>query len=284
MFHEFRSRLLLSGDLLTQTALRIGAGRATEPGGSDLPVLRDSQGYPYIPGSSFKGVLRSYVESVARAVADRRRGACIPTGRDEERCLPDSRVKQIKANAAGDEEVATTLWEESCLVCRTFGSPWLASHVQVKDLRVDPEFWFDQYQVRDGVAIDRDTETAAEGLLYDYEVVPADTMFRCTIVMENGEPWQLGMLLLGLKLFEKGEISLGGFRSRGLGVVKLDWQGRYYEVPRRGNPGGPDPDWMIRYLEGKETGIDAREKMEDSISEFRRELIEAAVRRGEQHA
>jgi len=284
MFHEFRSRLVLSGDLFAQTALRVGAGRATEPGGSDLPVLRDTHGRPYIPGSSFKGALRSYVESMARAVAGQRWGACLPTGRDEDRCLPDRRVKQIKENAGSDEEAARSLWEESCLVCRTFGSPWLASHVHVKDLLVDPELWFNQYQVRDGVAIDRDTETAAEGLLYDYEVVPADTVFRCTILMENGEPWQLGMLLLGLKPFETGEISLGGFRSRGLGVVRLDWQGRYYEVPRCGNPGEPDPDWVIRYLEGRETGMDARQKMEESISEFRRELIEAARRGGERHA
>jgi CRISPR/Cas system CSM-associated protein Csm3 (group 7 of RAMP superfamily) len=148
----------------------------------------------------------------------------------------------------------------------------------VKDLLVDTDLWFDQYQVRDGVAIDRDTETAAEHLLYDYEVVPADTSFRFELVIENAQPWQLGMVLLGLKAFEDGEIAIGGFRSRGLGTVQLEWAGRYYEVPRQGNPGRPDADWVIRYLEGQETGVDARSKMNDWVKAFRQELAEVTQR------
>ena len=50
------------------TAIRIGAGRSTSPVSSDLPVVRDSANRPYIPGSSFKGVLRSYIESIMRSI------------------------------------------------------------------------------------------------------------------------------------------------------------------------------------------------------------------------
>ncbi len=310
MFHEFQSHLVLTGNLLAQSALRVGAGRATEPGGSDLPVLRDTQDRPYVPGSSLKGVLRSRVEQMLRAFGDHGYTACNPTD-DKAWCILSGERKRERGwkypdhsntnnkpigirdlekgledfpTEERDKRLAARVWKESCLVCRTFGSPWLASHLHIKDLQVDPELWFNQYQVRDGVAIDRDTETAAEGLLYDFEVVPADTVFRCEIRMENGEPWQLGMLLLGLKPFERGEMALGGFRSRGLGVVRLDWQGRYYEVPRRGNPGGPDPDWVIRYLEGREAGVDARQKMEASVDEFRRALIGASTKGGERDA
>jgi CRISPR-associated RAMP protein (TIGR02581 family) len=305
MFDEFRNRLVLSGRLVAQTALRVGAGRATEPVGSDLPVLRDTQDRPYIPGSSFKGVLRSRIESVVRAVAGEEWGACIPVNPDE-LCVRRGSCKSEKwpypsggklpekpigiedlsrglAASERDATLASRVWDNSCLVCRTFGSPWLASHVQIKDLLVDAEMWFGQFQVRDGVAIDRDTETAAEGLLYNYEVVPADVRFQCEIVVENAKPWQLGMLFLGLKPFETGEIAIGGFRSRGLGSVKLEWEGRYFEVPQ-GNPGQPGVEWVIRYLEGKEGGVDARKLVDGWIGEFRRELADTARRIGEKHA
>jgi CRISPR/Cas system CSM-associated protein Csm3 (group 7 of RAMP superfamily) len=113
-----------------------------------------------------------------------------------------------------------------CRVCKVFGSPWFASRVSIRDLTVDAAEWFEQFEIRNGVAIDRDTGTAAEGLLYDFEVVPAGTSFNCRIVVENAEDWQLGLLCAGLAPFERGEASLGGGRSRGLGQVELSWTRR----------------------------------------------------------
>jgi len=259
---------------------------------------------PYIPGSTFKGVLRSWIESLVRAVVPHRRGACIPTQEDE-RCIrrgsyrkvdeqyalndpiaiedlrrmAEEDEKQAKEEAQkknqrvykkADEFLAKYVAEHSCLVCQTFGSPWLASHVQVKDLQVDPTIWFGQYQVRDGVAIDRDTETAAEGLLYDYEVIPSDVRFELEVLVENAELWQLGMLVLGLKPFERGEIALGGFRSRGLGSVRLDWRGTYFEM----KPG--DADVLVAYLQGKVAGEDARAREEEWIEAFQKKLRDRA--------
>jgi CRISPR/Cas system CSM-associated protein Csm3 (group 7 of RAMP superfamily) len=59
MFDTFKNRLEITGILTTVTALRISAGRSSEPIGSDLPVIKDAIGRPFIPGSSFKGALRS---------------------------------------------------------------------------------------------------------------------------------------------------------------------------------------------------------------------------------
>jgi CRISPR/Cas system CSM-associated protein Csm3 (group 7 of RAMP superfamily) len=59
MFDTFKNRLERIGTLTTVTALRISAGRSTEPIGSDLPVIKDALGRPLIPGASFKGALRS---------------------------------------------------------------------------------------------------------------------------------------------------------------------------------------------------------------------------------
>jgi CRISPR/Cas system CSM-associated protein Csm3 (group 7 of RAMP superfamily) len=114
----------------------------------------------------------------------------------------------------------------------------------VQDLTIEnpAENWFGQYQARDGVAIDRDTETAADGKLYDFQVVPGGTPFTFKAIVENAEPWQLGLLMLGLHQFETEQIPLGGGRSRGLGIVRLnlnrmDWV----------NPSSPDE--LLSYLQ-----------------------------------
>lgn len=215
MFDRFYNRVMLSGALVTQTALRIGAGRATSVTGTDLPVVRDTLGNPYIPGSSFKGALRAYVESLVRSINPSRKAVCNPVGDKKDWCLES-------AEGMADEEVLA----KTCLVCSAFGSPWLASKINIRDLQVGEEVWFGQFEVRNGVAINRETETAADKKLYNFEVIPAGTRFDCKLVIENASDWELGLVMLGLLPFERGEAALGGARSRGLGVVKIDWESR----------------------------------------------------------
>ncbi|MXV75042.1 CRISPR-associated RAMP protein [Candidatus Poribacteria bacterium] len=215
MFDKFQSRLNLTGEVKTLTAIRIGAGRSTSPISSDLPVVRDAEGSPYIPGSSFKGVLRSYVESILRSIASHRRIVCNPTD-NAEQCITREEMKLLR-----EKRNDQLILEKTCWVCQIFGSLWYASKLQIRDLHVQPNIWFDQYQQRDGVAIDRDTETASDGKLYDYEVVPAGVVFDFHAIVDNAEDWQLGMLYLGLSAFEKGELTIGGGSSRGLGGIKL---------------------------------------------------------------
>lgn len=217
MFDIFKSRLELSGILTTVTALRISQGRSTEPIGSDLPVVKDSLGRPLIPGASFKGALRSRLESFLRGIDPQL--AVDPSelvGPDKMRWLKEQ--KQLHDN---DAALTAALLQETDLASLVFGSPWAAGKFQVRDLTVLPDVWFGQYQERDGVSIDRDTETAAEGKLYDFQVVPAGTPFEFKAVVENAEDWELGLLMIGLHQFENEMIPLGGGRSRGLGVVKL---------------------------------------------------------------
>ncbi|MCE4605947.1 MAG: type III-B CRISPR module RAMP protein Cmr4 [Desulfurococcales archaeon] len=57
MANEPVSKSLILASAITN--IHIGAGRS--PGIVDLPVIRDPYGYPYIPGSSFKGALKSHL-------------------------------------------------------------------------------------------------------------------------------------------------------------------------------------------------------------------------------
>ena len=222
MFDKFQSRLNLMGEVETLTAIRIGAGRSTSPISSDLPVVRDAANHPYIPGSSFKGVFRAYVESILRGLIDDRRIVCNPTNENEQ-CITREDMEDLRKKR-DDQQILN----QTCWVCQLFGSPWYASKLQIRDLHVQRDLWFDQYQQRDGVAIDRDTETASEGKLYDYEVVPAGVLFNFHAIVDNAEDWQLGMLYLGLSAFENGELTIGGGSSRGLGVIELSLDSASY--------------------------------------------------------
>ena len=266
MFDTFKNRLEITGKLTTITALRISAGRSTEPIGTDLHVIKDALGQPLIPGSSFTGALRSRLESfligIDPSLAEDPADFTTTTRNNEVKYLKD----KYKDN---DFQLTENLLEMTDLISRLFGSPWIASKFQIRDLNVVPNTWFGQYQERDGVAIDRDTETAADGKLYDFQVVPASTEFQFHAIVENAEPWELGLLMIGLHQFETEQIPLGGGRSRGLGVVKLNIEKmRWVDVE-------DDPKFMLQYLQklvmGDET---AYEDAADYRDEWVHQLID----------
>jgi CRISPR-associated RAMP protein (TIGR02581 family) len=238
MFDIFRSRLELSGTLTTVTAIRVGAGRSTEPTDPDVPVIKDALGRPLIPGASFKGALRSRLESFLRGID--------PSFAIDPSELTDSfwmnRVKALKEENKNDEALTQALLQITDRVSKLFGSPWFAGKFQVRDLTVNPDSWFDQYQIRDGVSIDRDTDTALDGRKYDFQVVPAGVEFEFRAIIENADPSELGLLMIGLAQFENEMIPLRGGRSRGLGVVKLQLDEMIWIDPR-------DKPEMLHYFE-----------------------------------
>jgi len=215
-FAALRNRLVASGELVALTALRIGAGRNTSVIDSELPVLRDALGAPFVPGASLKGSLRSQVEALIAAFDP-----------DQARDMPATEaamrgeIATLSADAPDDLARTHALLRSSTVIDKTFGAPWLAGRVFVRDALVDHSLWFGQFEQRNGVALNRDTETAQSGLLYEYEVVPTGTRFAFELTIENAEDWQLGMLLVALQPWIEGRAQIGGFRSRGLGYVQL---------------------------------------------------------------
>ncbi len=226
MFDRIARRCTLEGRLVTRSALHIGTQRMPAPVGTEHPVLRDAVGRPFIPGASLKGALRSHLEAYARGATGGDpdgRVACDPVGPEEARCIPSDAMRQLKReHRDSDADLADALWACTCLLCRTFGAPWWASVVRVVDAEVVPELWAGQFEVRNGVAIDRDKGAAAHQRLYSYEVVPAGTTFAMRLTARNPLDWQLGLLWLGVRALAGGQIALGGMRYRGLGWVRLE--------------------------------------------------------------
>ncbi|WP_376796463.1 CRISPR-associated RAMP protein Csx7 [Thermogemmatispora sp.] len=233
---RLRNRYLFKGRLVMETALHIGGGRLTLSG-SRSPIVLTPENIPFIPGSSFKGALRSTVEKLVAALSETpglnlRTCGLMEWGVDElDRAQQEGRLDSICPTARqraiaerrrqGEELALAPILNQLCHTCQLFGSPFSASRVNVCDLYIPEEEWNGIIQVRDGVAIERDSERAKDRLKYDYEVVPASTAFNLEITLENATSEDLWLLSLGLSEFVNGFGSIGGLRSRGLGACRL---------------------------------------------------------------
>ncbi len=228
--YEIANRYLFKGHLEMQTALHIGGGKFTLSH-SNSPIVLTSDQEPFIPGSSFKGALRSSIEKLIPSLrvdsrlrscglmkrdmlieAGNRAGAECPTARVEE---IGKKIRQQPGNA---EQIRKEEREKLCHTCQLFGSPFAAARMTVHDLFLVENEWGGAIEIRDGVAIDRDSENAKDGGKYDFEVVPASTAFRLTIALENATLEDRQILSLGLNDFMNGFGAIGGKRSRGLGA------------------------------------------------------------------
>lgn len=233
--YVLRNRYVLTGKLVMRTALHIGGGKVTLSN-SDSPVVLTPEQEPYIPGSSFKGALRSTVEKIVPSLPGFSSCALIELSKDEIKVLEGNREAMKKicptirqsdvARRRRDEpdkaaEIQQETIEELCDTCLLFGSPYAAARLNVNDLYMPYEEWSGVLQIRDGVAIDRDTEKAKDRLKYDFEVVPASATFDLEIVLENATKKDVQLLCVGLSEFVHGFGVIGGKRSRGLGVAEL---------------------------------------------------------------
>ena len=227
--HKLVTRYSLVAGVVCDTALHVGTSTTGDPfGASDLPVARDGLNRPFIPGSSFRGVLRSGLESLLRGLEAPGVRVCDPFETDSENdelsCSErtNARRKAAKSDAVGMTEARAFefAWEESCEVCRLFGQLFLASRIRVSDLALVSNDT--RTYVRDGVGLDRDLRTAAHGILYNFEAVPAGARFELRMEIENAAPHEMGLILTGLELFGEGFLAVGGKSARGLGLTRVE--------------------------------------------------------------
>jgi CRISPR-associated RAMP protein (TIGR02581 family) len=186
-------------------------------------VVLTASGEPYIPGSSIKGKLRSTAEELAQYLGLK---ACLLNySYSEVECCNASdwykinreRIDQIRREKDAVKKVEA-IEKVTCDVCRLFGSPLKAGRLFVSDARCTD--WVGILELRNGVAIDRDKQTVAGNLLFDYEVVPPDTEFAFTIEVDDATSSDLALLGAVLLSWEKGFL-LGGMAARGVGRVKI---------------------------------------------------------------
>jgi CRISPR-associated protein Csm3 len=228
-------KLILEGDLLCDTGLHIGAGKGSlEIGGADNPVVKDSSGRPYVPGSSLRGRLRSLLEH-SRGLAtpselvylSRRKGQEVRIHQsdrpDDEVCLLFGRNPGRMEKVRGDVLEANSATPSRLTVC---DAPLDVDSItpQMRE-NLDDELT----EVKSENAIDRITSQANPRTL---ERVPAGARFHVRFVVDilcEEDKALPALLVEGLRLLE--DDSLGGGGSRGSGRVRfaklrLTWRGR----------------------------------------------------------
>jgi len=247
-FEKMIHRHVLTGRVELLGGLHIGAGKTQSVHESDSPVVKDFFGRPFIPGSSFKGALRNHLESLIRGLSRKDIWACDPLEEpcprppdDFEPSLKDRRRERDRRwmRVVRDWEIPRQL-AESCTACHIFGSSHFASKVTVRDLSVVSPGWNNRFvQYREGTAIDRESDTAADARKIEFEVVPPGTVFGLEILIENaadgktaGQVDELGLILTGLDGFSAGWAMLGGKRSFGLGRVTVHIDGIQTVTPQ----------------------------------------------------
>lgn len=217
------NKYLFKGSLHFSSALHIGGGQLNETN-TDLPIVKTPDGLPYIPGSSIKGVFRSLTERIATQINGLK--SCLLSSENKE-CYSSEKSKwKPDADFDGnpvkktETQIFNELEQGLCNTCKLFGSTHRASKVFFKDLNIQQ--WAEMTQIRDGVAIDRDSGTAVPNLKYDYEVLPVDAMFAFQIMAEDLDDTDLGLLSIGLNELVSGNFQVGGKTTRGLGNCQLD--------------------------------------------------------------
>ena len=201
-----REKIIIRGTIEPLTPLHIGWQRSFDPVESDAPVIKDPKGNPYIPGSSFKGILRGFIEGFL-------------SGAGVQNCFPTDNDFCVDPKKWNDQDF---ILKKACPVCRVFGSSFMGSKLKIKDMPVKKEEWHETFlRIRDGVVIDRDSRTARDGGKYDFETVSPGVSFSMEMVGDNLTEAEKGLLFTAFDLISRGFGALGGNVSRGTGKIKI---------------------------------------------------------------
>ena len=219
MFKNLYNQASIVFNIKPVSPLLIKTGKESfDPTRPDMEFVRTMTPYgevPYLPGSSLKGVIRSYGERILRTL--------------NLKCC-DVTLKQggCKIESENMEE----RYQKHCYICRTFGSTSLSSRMRITDAN---PWWIeaedeeikkvatsiDDYistSRRTSVKIDRQKGAAAGGALFETEVVTGGN-FWGEITLVNYQLWQLALLSLILRDINRGFQRVGASKSRGLGRV-----------------------------------------------------------------
>lgn len=179
-----------------------------------------AEGQPYLPGSSLKGVLRSFAEKVCRTMRPAPLPVCLPyqdPGKEAVRDPQQDSCGSVLESFKKENSITSSeVYRVSCPICRLFGSHSFVGRLVVSDAYLQGAY---KLEIRDGVAIDRFTGGTVPGHIFTAEVLTQGD-FQTTLELRNFELWQLGLVALLLEELSDenyGQITLGSGKSRGLG-------------------------------------------------------------------
>jgi len=205
--------LIKAGETVEETEQR----QNREPNTPKMVFVEDANKDFFIPGSSIKGVWRSWCEKIARTISTEVPPlSCDPLCDNEksEHFSCSKRLEELKKKNPVNE------YALSCPVCKIFGNTSLGSRIKFSDAILSDQGSRNRLNLpkRDGIAIDRFTGGVKEGP-FSYQYV-LNREFTTKIQIRNFELWQLGMLAFLLRDFKDELVPIGYGKTRGLGKVK----------------------------------------------------------------
>ena len=217
-FSVFKNKYFIEGELVVLTALHIGSGK--EEGEHDAPFMSEDGNF-YIPGSSFRGYLRTKLE---RFLLDENNFKFKDKKTQDILNMADVLLLFGYTNLFTDKDNGTNVIErvQKKLAFTdkekdSFSS--MAGRIHIADMPIVSNV---NSVRRDGIKIDRNTGSTEAGAKFDYDIIPAGSKFKFAIELENVEEYQLDLIALALKdIYDEGDL-FGGKLSRGIGKCKLN--------------------------------------------------------------
>lgn len=200
--------VILRGEIEARTGIRIGTDEGSyEIGGMDNPVIRDVDGYPYIPGSSIKGKMRSMLEWAFAKVETSGKNRGEPCS-----CADDSCPICVVFGTSADKGSTGP----SRLIVR---DAFLTQESRDKLEELERRTGLPKVEVKEENTLNRVTSRANPRKM---ERVPAGTKFRFEMVFslfDEKDLDHLKVVFQGLRLLE--DSYLGGGGTRGSGQVRF---------------------------------------------------------------
>ncbi len=240
---QIRERWVIKGNLVFETPVHFGGGEADNF--TDMPILMDElEQKPLLPGTSIAGALRNYLR-------ERQRGDGTPFPSRPKEGSDEEKEEIFQRRKAKEQELAATL---------LFGGyrgddEGLQSPLIIDD-SIGENF---RFELRDGVAIDGTTRTAANDKKFDMELLAAGTIFplRFELIVrapipehdeDSDEQKQkqeavyaqhrqnlLNALATTLEGLSVGEITFGARKRRGFGQGSVkEWTVQHYDLTQVG--------------------------------------------------
>jgi len=183
-----------------------------------------SAAVPFIPGSSLKGVIRNHFERIATSCGIR---ACDPFS-------SSACGRGASSQESAEMSEGKFYSEVLCAACKVFGCEASAGRFWIEDAMPsasDPP----TRQLRATLPIDRLLGCGRSASAADFEAVVGGE-YRTRIMLENFELWQLGMIAIVLMDLDDGYIQIGGLRSKGYGLVSVEFSSCEFFFARSGLP------------------------------------------------
>ncbi|QGA53956.1 hypothetical protein GFS03_04870 [Sulfolobus sp. E5-1-F] len=227
-------RRVVSFEMHTIEFLRVGESKVIDIGSPDLPILKikEQKGgsiryKPIIPGSSIKGAVRSEYSRVLSGLPEDTLKSLFGysklfTEKDLKSNYDSYEIFNIIVNSMTNKEN-----NEVGLLDLLFGSDFFASPTIFTDAIVSneaEEYIGERYHIR----IDVDRDAVMENSLLNVEAVYPGTRFTFKIIynsldfgVKDESPVDKAFNVLVSSFLDNREMFLGGFKSRGYGLVRL---------------------------------------------------------------